>query len=89
MSKIFGHKRCHSIVEVLPKKLPGVTEPMLLVTDKDGNIIAAKTINANLEFIGALTVDGSQNIKGSMNVDGTMTVDGSLTAEKVIGAVYM
>lgn len=57
MSKIFGHRKCHSEVEVLPKKLPGITEPMLLITDKNGNVIAAKAITADLTIHGTLTAD--------------------------------
>lgn len=57
MSKIFGHRTCHSVVEVLPKKLPGVNQPMLLITDKNGNIIAARAIDADLTINGTLTAD--------------------------------
>ena len=57
MSKIFGHRKCHSEVEVLPKTLPGVNQPMLLITDKNGNIIAARAINADLTVNGTLTAD--------------------------------
>lgn len=57
MPNIFGHRKCKSEVEVLPKKLPGVTEPMLLITDANGNIIAAKAINADLTIHGTLTAD--------------------------------
>ncbi len=57
MSKIFGHRKCKSSVEVLPRKLEGVNQPMLLITDKEGNIIAAKAITADLTVNGTLTAD--------------------------------
>ena len=57
MNRIFGHRKCHSEVEVLPKKLEGINQPMLLVTDKNGNIIAAKALDADLTVNGTLTAD--------------------------------
>ena len=57
MSKIFGHRKCRSEVEVLPKKLPGVHQPMLVITDKEGNIIATKALNFDLTINGTLTAD--------------------------------
>lgn len=80
MPNIFGHKKCHSVVEVPSKyefdqhthgnitrdgKVKGVTRPMLLITDANGNIIAARELNADL------------------------TINGTITADKVVGAVYM
>lgn len=70
MPKVFGHRTCKSLTEVPEKgaydvhahgnitrggKISGVTEPMLLVTDAKGNIIAAKTITADLTISGTLT----------------------------------
>lgn len=57
MNRIFGHRKCHSIEEVLPKKLEGVRQPMLLITDKNGNIIAARALDADLTINGTLTAD--------------------------------
>lgn len=57
MSKIFGHRKCHSEVEVMPKKLEGINRPMLLITDKNGNIIAASALNADLTINGTLTAE--------------------------------
>lgn len=69
MAKIFGHRSCKSLEEVPGKaaydvhahgkitrggKISGVNEPMLLVTDADGNIIAAKSITADLTISGTL-----------------------------------
>lgn len=68
MANVFGHRRCKSLVEVPRKdaydvhghgkitnggKVSGVTKPMLLVTDAQGNIIAAT------EFTGDLTINGT------------------------------
>lgn len=68
MPNIFGHRRCKSLEEVPSKaaydkhghgkitnggKISGVTKPMLLITDADGNIIAAT------EFTGDLTINGT------------------------------
>ena len=44
-------------MEVLPKKLEGINQPMLLITDKNGNIIAARALNADLTINGTLTAD--------------------------------
>lgn len=57
MNRIFGHRKCHSEVEVLPKKLEGVKQPMLLITDKNGNIIAAKALDADFTVNGTLKAD--------------------------------
>ena len=57
MPNVYGHRKCKSAVEVLPRKLEGVNQPMLLITDKEGNIIAAKAITANLTINGTLTAD--------------------------------
>lgn len=80
MSKVFGHRKCKSEVEVVAKsdfdahahgvitrggKVKGVTKPMLLITDAAGNIVAARAITADL------------------------IINGTLTADKVVGAVYM
>lgn len=79
MPKVFGHRKCKSLVEVTQKaaydahghgvitrngKVSGVTEPMLLITDAAGNIVAAKTFT------------------------GDLTINGTITAAKVVGAVY-
>ena len=68
MPKVFGHRWCKSLVEVPRKdqydkhghgkitnggKISGVTKPMLLITDAEGNIIAAT------EFTGDLTINGT------------------------------
>lgn len=68
MPKIFGHRSCKSLKEVPSKdaydkhshgnitrggKISGVTEPMLLITDAEGNIVAAT------EFTGDLTINGT------------------------------
>lgn len=64
----YGHKPCKSEVEVVEKatfdnhahgnitragKMKGVAEPMLLITDAAGNIVASKT------FSGDLTINGT------------------------------
>ena len=69
-NKVYGHRRCKSLREVTPKdqydvhahgnitrggKISGVKEPMLLITDADGNIIAAKTFTGDLVISGTLT----------------------------------
>lgn len=68
MPKIFGHRSCKSLKEVPSKeaydvhghgkitrggKISGVKAPMLLITDAEGNIIAAT------EFTGDLTINGT------------------------------
>lgn len=70
MPKIFGHRSCKSLEEVPGKaafdvhahgnitrggKISGITEPMLLVTDGEGNIIATKVLTADLTINGTLT----------------------------------
>jgi len=70
MSKIFGHRSCKSLREVPSKeaydvhahgkitrggKISGVDKPMLLITDAQGNIIAATEITADLTITGTLT----------------------------------
>lgn len=70
MPKVYGHRACKSLKEVPSKeaydvhthgnitrggKISGITEPMLLVTDAEGNIIAAKTLTADLTISGTLT----------------------------------
>lgn len=79
MDKVYGHRICKSVVEVVAKseydkhahgvitnggKVQGVTAPTLLITDSDGNIIASRAF------------------------DGDLTINGTITAQKVIGAVY-
>lgn len=59
MNRIFGHRKCHSEVEVLPAKLEGVKQPMLLITDKNGNILAARAIDADLTINGTLAINGT------------------------------
>lgn len=69
MPRTFGHRACKSLVEVPSKenfdvhthgnitrggKIAGVSEPMLLITDAAGNIIATKTITADLTISGTL-----------------------------------
>jgi hypothetical protein len=68
----YGHKQCKSAVEVVEKetfdrhthgnitrggKISGVTAPMLIVTDAQGNIVAATTIDADITIHGTLTAD--------------------------------
>lgn len=68
--KVFGHRKCRSVVEVVTKdafdshahgvitkggKVQGVSEPMLLITDAAGNIVAAKAISANITINGTVT----------------------------------
>lgn len=70
MSNIFGHRKCKSLEEVPSKaaydvhthgkitrggKISGVTKPMLLITDAEGNIVAATEITADLTITGTLT----------------------------------
>lgn len=70
MANVYGHRKCKSLKEVPTKeqydvhahgkitrggKISGVHEPMLLVTDADGNIIAAKALTADLTISGTLT----------------------------------
>ena len=40
-------------------KVDGVTEPMLIITDAEGNIIASTTFDGNLTINGDLTVNGT------------------------------
>lgn len=40
-------------------KVDGVTEPMLIITDAEGNIIASTTFNGSLTINGDLTVNGT------------------------------
>lgn len=70
MPNIFGHRKCKSLEEVPSKaaydvhahgkitrggKISGVTKPMLLITDAEGNIVAATEITADLTINGTLT----------------------------------
>ena len=70
MPNIYGHRSCKSLVEVPGKaaydahahgnitragKMAGVTEPMLLICDAAGNIVASKTITADITISGTLT----------------------------------
>lgn len=70
MPNIFGHRKCKSLEEVPSKasydqhahgkitrggKISGVDKPMLLITDAQGNIIAATEITADLTITGTLT----------------------------------
>lgn len=70
MANIYGHRKCKSLEEVPEKaaydvhthgkitrdgKMTGVSAPMLLITDAKGNIIASKTITADLTISGTLT----------------------------------
>lgn len=70
MPKIFGHRSCKSLREVPSKeaydvhahgkitrggKISGVNKPMLLITDAEGNIVAATEITADLTITGTLT----------------------------------
>lgn len=72
MAKVYGHRKCKSTVEVVTKeafeqhahgnmdrqgKIPGVTKPMLLVTDASGNIIAARELTADINIHGTLIAD--------------------------------
>ena len=66
----YGHKQCKSEVEVVDKetfdvhahgnitrggKMNGVAEPMLLITDAAGNIVASKTFSGDLTINGTIT----------------------------------
>ena len=66
----FGHKRCRSEVEVVEKatfdkhmhgnitrdgKINGVAEPMLLIADAAGNVVATKTFTGDLVIYGKIT----------------------------------
>lgn len=68
----YGHKQCKSCVEVVEKatfdnhahgnitrggKMAGVAEPMLLITDAAGNIVASKTFAGDLTIRGTLEAD--------------------------------
>lgn len=70
MANVYGHRRCKSLKEVPSKeqydahghgnitragKINGVSEPMLLITDAAGNIIASKTFTGDLTISGTLT----------------------------------
>lgn len=67
---VYGHRQCKSNAEVVERatfdghahgiitragKAYGVAEPMLLITDAAGNIVASKTFNGNLTINGTLT----------------------------------
>lgn len=66
----YGHRKCKSEVEVVEKetfdnhshgnitrkgKIFGVAEPMLLITDAAGNIVASKTFSGDLTVNGTIT----------------------------------
>lgn len=66
----YGHKPCKSEVEVVEKatfdahkhgnitrdgKMSGVAEPMLLITDAAGNVVASKTFSGDLTINGTIT----------------------------------
>lgn len=70
MPNVYGHRKCKSLREVTEKetfdahshgninrtgKINGVAQPMLLITDAAGNIIASRTITADLTISGTLT----------------------------------
>lgn len=70
MPNIYGHRSCKSLAEVPGKsaydahghgnitragKMAGVSSPMLLITDAQGNIVASKTITADLTISGTIT----------------------------------
>lgn len=70
MPNIYGHRSCKSLVEVPGKaaydahahgnitragKMAGVSAPMLLICDAQGNIIASKSITADITISGTLT----------------------------------
>lgn len=42
-------------IGALPSKISGVTEPMLIITDAEGNVVASKTFNGDLTINGTLT----------------------------------
>ena len=69
-NKIYGHRSCKSLVEVPQKeaydvhthgnitrngKMSGVNQPMLLITDSAGNIVATKTFTGDITISGTLT----------------------------------
>lgn len=49
------HKVTASQVGALPAKITGITEPMLIITDSSGNVIASKTFAGDLVINGTLT----------------------------------
>ena len=66
----YGHKKCRSNVEVVNKetfemhahgkitrsgKVAGVSEPMILITDAAGNIVASRTFDGDLTVNGTIT----------------------------------
>lgn len=70
MPKVYGHRQCKSLAEVPTKaqydahahgnithggKIAGVTEPMLIITDAEGKIIASRTFSGDLTISGTLT----------------------------------
>lgn len=70
MANVYGHRKCKSLKEVPSKeqydahthgnitrggKITGINEPMLLITDAEGNIVAARAITADLTISGTLT----------------------------------
>lgn len=69
---VFGHKQCRSESEVVAKetfdnhthgkitrggKISGISEPTILVTDEEGNIIASRTFDGDLVIHGTITAD--------------------------------
>ena len=67
---VYGHRECKSEVEVVEKKtfdshvhgkitrdgkMSGIKQPMLLITDAAGNIVASKTFAGNLTINGTIT----------------------------------
>lgn len=70
MPNIYGHRKCKVLAEVPGKdafdahghgsitragKMAGVKEQTILITDAQGNIIASKTITADITISGTLT----------------------------------
>lgn len=69
---VYGHKQCKSNAEVVEKesfdahthgnitrsgKIRGISEPTILFTDEEGNIIASRTFDGNLVIHGTITAD--------------------------------
>ena len=70
MPNTFGHRKCKSLVEVPSKetydahghgnitrdgKMANVSAPMLLIADASGNIVATRSITADITISGTLT----------------------------------
>lgn len=78
MQKVYGHMLCKSVVEVVAKsdfdkhahgiignggKVEGVTAPMLLITDSEGNVVASCVFSGDLTINGTIT---AQKVVGAV-----------------------